>query len=208
MQGGPQRIRVLLGLIGRLSSSAVVPYKFSLWKLSPSICTSWSWHKIFIGIKLTHCSTSKLVDRLHSFRVMQDKLDGRRMMQGGRDSRSRETSGHSEAPLSLPYLPCDPSGSLSLPGSLCRQLKAPSCEKEDYSHVGLIKYSQCHSGTRGSLLLAGLSQQTLAASLWLFLLSFSMESWHYHREVLKPPPPLCQISAQESEHLLTNTERV
>lgn len=77
---GPQGISTLLWLTGRLCSPAVVSYKFSLKKLSPSLCPSLSWHQIFISIKLSHCSTSKLVDRLHSCGVMQDKLHESRMM--------------------------------------------------------------------------------------------------------------------------------
>ena len=80
--GGLKRISILLGLTGRFCSSAVVPYKFPLWKQSPSLCPSQPRHQIFISIKLSHCSTSKLVDRLHSYEVTRDKLDESRMMRG------------------------------------------------------------------------------------------------------------------------------
>lgn len=77
---GPQGISNLLWLTGRLCSPAVVSYTFSLKKLSPSLCPPLSWHQIFISITLSHCSTSKLVDRLHSYRLMQHKLHESRMM--------------------------------------------------------------------------------------------------------------------------------
>lgn len=88
------------------ADSAVVPYKFSLWKLSPSFCPSLSWQQIFISIKLSHSFASKLVDKLHSYKVTQDKLNGSKShVTCDGDSRSRETCGHTEAPPLLPLLP-------------------------------------------------------------------------------------------------------
>ena len=130
---GLRRISLLPWLTGRFCSSAVVLYKFSLWKQSPSLCPSQPWNQIFISITLSHCSTSKLVDRLHSYEVTQDKLDDSRMMRGvvviPDCVRQEDTL---KLPLlPLPSLSCDLPCSLSLTGSLCCQSRPPSFEKQD-----------------------------------------------------------------------------
>lgn len=133
LAGGRQRISILLWLTSRFCSPAVVPYEFSLWKLSPSLCPSLSWHQIFISIKLSHCSTSKLVDRLHSYKVMQEKLYASRMMWAAvvNPDCVRQLNTNWSFPCFLsPSLSCDLQCSLSLPGSLCCQLRVPSSEKQ------------------------------------------------------------------------------
>lgn len=102
----PRESAFYFWLTGRFCSSAVVPYKFSLWKQSPSLCPSLSWHQLFISIKFSHCSTSKLVDRSHSYVVTRDKLDESRMMRGAVvvPDRVRQVD-----TLKLPLLPLPPS---------------------------------------------------------------------------------------------------
>lgn len=179
----PRGLSALLWLTGRFCCSAVVPYKFSLWKLSPSFCPSLSWQQIFISIKLSHSFASKLVDKLHSYKVTQDKLNGSKShVTCDGDSRSRETCGHTEAPPLLPLLP--PSLNFDLPCSWSPQdlvvlsvTDMRCCERQDESHVGLIKYSHSHTAThkvfpRWLMWACRLWRE----ALYCFCFSFSMES--------------------------------
>lgn len=214
----PRGLSALLWLTGRFCCSAVVPYKFSLWKLSPSFCPSLSWQQIFISIKLSHSFASKLVDKLHSYKVTQDKLNGSKShVTCDGDSRSRETCGHTEAPPLLPLLP--PSLNFDLPCSWSPQdlvvlsvTDMRCCERQDESHVGLIKYSHSHTATHKVFpSLADVSLPTLAGSLILFLLFL----FHGVIDTINERSqslilPLCQMtpSAKLSKILQTNREKV
>lgn len=189
----PRGLSALLWLTGRFCCSAVVPYKFSLWKLSPSFCPSLSWQQIFISIKLSHSFASKLVDKLHSYKVTQDKLNGSKShVTCDGDSRSRETCGHTEAPPLLPLLP--PSLNFDLPCSWSPQdlvvlsvTDMRCCERQDESHVGLIKYS--HRYTQ-SLSLAGWCELADFGGkpYIVFAFPFPWSHWHDQWEVPKPDP--------------------
>lgn len=169
--------------MGRCCSSAVVPCKFPLWILSQSICTSESWHKIFLSVSNYHTVLlpSWWIDCIPMRWCRTNCMKGERRKVLGIPDRVRQVDTLEHRSPSLPSLACDLSCSLSL---------ALRCERRDFSHAGLIKYSHCHTATHVSPSLAGLIQQTLAASLLLFSLSFSMESWHYQRGLKASASPV------------------